>query len=830
MEGQAAISFVPGQKVALSPAEFEETQDERRTRVTDRDLVWPGRTETLQIVNPEAMAYRYDLTVTDLPPTLYMRRPPLGGAWQPQGGVLLQPGEEATFEVVFVPPAATDKMRTRTFSFVLTRFDPRRSADDGEIVQDLPLRWVTLPASGDLEIRASPTEVIIRPWRRAALFRVQMQNRSFLPPSVDLQIVRGTTKEALAKEPETVGTLSQSVPARTPGVWHCLLPAAPQRSSYLATVMGEARVAENTTHPLALPRPVLVRYVPWLRLGRDWAFLVGALLLLVWLVWGIPVQKRPIVRVSLAFAGLPTGQLPDESSLQDVKSQLVLLNDDDHPEEGAAPLLGVPKAGALEFELPPRWYGNRWPLGWNKSSLKPQHIQITLAPADGADGLFKKFSLSKAAPAEEAQPFPVASASAPWASALTLAIPHERGVIVQVRLGSLGALAGKDVRQIELSYDLNGKTTTQTEPVWKDHTGKFAPITLDLTDQVGPGEHPDFRVGGKLLGTVQSNEMDYEEVKRQDAPFPVTLTFPDTIPLTPDQIARRMSADKAAADKAAAVKAAADKAAADKAAAKAADKGTPKDTKTAADKTAADKTAGAKAAEAKAAKEKATQAARAARDSAAQAAAQKSAQEEAAHATAKNAQEEAAAAARAAHSPTSAYNYALRDDRQNGEQVATSAPLDIAVKAYLLADSDDIAGAQAALGQVSDNPDPAVKAMVLVARGVIEAKTNRAAGESDLKQAQVQNPANLLAYVAYADVRKDDAASNALTDAVNDLKSAENQAHTRTEKADINYHLAKLYLDKVSPDFARPFFKKSSQDPYLKQSQEYRNVAAQVPH
>ena len=67
-----------------------------------------------------------------------MRRPPTGGLWQPEGGVLLQPGEETVFEVVFAPPPPGDKPRPRTFSFVITGFDPRRANDPGEVFDGWP--------------------------------------------------------------------------------------------------------------------------------------------------------------------------------------------------------------------------------------------------------------------------------------------------------------------------------------------------------------------------------------------------------------------------------------------------------------------------------------------------------------------------------------------------------------------------------------------------------------------------------------------------------------------------------------------------------------------
>ena len=74
--GEASVSFTPGKP--LASADAEATPDSRRERITDRDIVWPGKVETIQISNPEPIAYRFDLTVTDLNPAFYIRRPPVG--------------------------------------------------------------------------------------------------------------------------------------------------------------------------------------------------------------------------------------------------------------------------------------------------------------------------------------------------------------------------------------------------------------------------------------------------------------------------------------------------------------------------------------------------------------------------------------------------------------------------------------------------------------------------------------------------------------------------------------------------------------------------------
>jgi len=530
--GEAAVSFTPGK--ALASADAEETPDSRQARITDRDLVWPGKVETLQVANPEPIAYRFDLTVTDLNPAFYIRRPPQGGAPQREGGILLQPGEEASFEVVFVPPPAGEKLRTRTFGFVLTCFDPRRSGDPGEIVQDLPLRWVGLPTESDLQITAVPPVIVTRPWRREARFAVRFTNKSFLPPNVGMTILRAPTKDALAREAETVGDIQQALAARTPGVWQCLLPPAARRGSYYATVRGAASAAGSVSTPLALPRPLLVRYVPWLRMGRDWALLLGTLVFLFWLIWGFPVRKTPVVRVSLNFGGLPPGQVPTDSQLKDLNAQMILLDEHGHDQEGQQPMPGVVIGGAYEFVGPPRWYGFRWPFGrshwWNSWSQQQQQFRVTVTAAEGDKSAFQRYDLN-AIQADGKPTYSASNSESPFGALVvpaTFTAPAVHGVLVNLQLTHLGALAGKELRKVTVKYTLDEQPQPpKTFDVRRDAAGGLRPITLDLTDAIPRGSAKPFTVRVIAEGLTSDLVQDIQ-VQRREKPLLIAVVFPDT--------------------------------------------------------------------------------------------------------------------------------------------------------------------------------------------------------------------------------------------------------------------------------------------------------------
>ena len=533
-EGEAQVAFQPGAK--LSTADDEEAPGERGKHITDRDLVWPGKTETIQISNPEPIALRFDLTVTDLDGAFYIRRPAVGGTPQREGGILLQPGEEAAFDVVFVPPPGGVKTRSKTFSFVLTCFDPRRSADPGEIVQDLPLRWVALPAPTDFQMTAVPPYIITRPWRRDARFAVKLINKSFLPPAVGLSILRAPTKDALDRGGESVGTVEQTLAARTAGTWQMALPPLPRRGSYYAAVRGTAQTADSHSVPLALPRPVVVRYKPWLQMGRDWLFLLGVLLFLLWLAWGVPVRKNPIVRVSLAFAGLDKGQIPTDSRLEDLTAQMILTDERGHDLEGQTPLPGVVLGSAFEFTAPPRWYGYRWifgsHIGWNGFSRVPQHFRITLAPAESEKEAFKRYDLNTLLP-DGAPAYNIETAKSPygaWVSPATYVVQSAHGVFVNLRLGALGALAGKTLSRVSVSYALDGEVQPpRTFQLLHDGTGHLRPLTLDLTDAVPLGTSKEFTVKVTTEG-LSSFDAQPLIVHRQDRPFTMSLAFPPSYP------------------------------------------------------------------------------------------------------------------------------------------------------------------------------------------------------------------------------------------------------------------------------------------------------------
>ena len=529
-DGQATFWFAQGVKAPPSQAEAEEAQDQRRDRITDQDLVWPGKVETLHFRNDEPIAVRADLTITDLDTTLYVRRPPVGGTWQPQGGVLLQPGEETDFEVVFLPPADPEKARPRTFSFALTRFDPRRANDPGEVFAEMNERWVPLPGNDALRLAAEPQEAIIRPWRRAAVFALELINRSELPPSVQIAVLRGPTKEALLDKGENVekaGTLAQSLPSRTGCTWYALLPPARTAGSYYATASGTARVAESTDYTLSLARPVFVRYVPWLRMGRDWVFLAFCFLVLIWAAWGIPIHEEPVLFVTLDFPG----------------SDLIPPRTYDHLQVNAVPATGAPipavehQGKVYTIKLPGQWAGYRWPFGWNGPSRVPQKYTIqAIVPNEDNKALYTGYALDRLRSSSNSNGYPLIEVDAikqetggkktargllePWTIRETFSVHPTKALRVKLKITNLGAAKGNS-ESVHIVGTMDGQEALNITPLLADlsrqpeYELKTAPDkrgTLVLTGNV-----PDS--GIKLL-TLE------KYLEPQETPYEISLSFP----------------------------------------------------------------------------------------------------------------------------------------------------------------------------------------------------------------------------------------------------------------------------------------------------------------
>ena len=377
-DGQAEVAFLPGKRAQIE-AETEETLDERRQNLTDSSLVWPGKTDTFNYQNDEPVDYRVSLTITDLEPSYYMRRPAIGGQWQQDQSVLLQPGQQTKFEVVFTQPPNVENAARRSFSYVLTLFDPRRANDQGEVVGDVPMRWVPLPKSSDLKIGANPPVVIARPWRRAALFNLEFLNRSQLPPSVSLNILRAENKAKLDAEPEQVATVSQSLPSLTPGVWRIIIPPPAARGSYLATISGTAKVADGKDYPLHLAKPVFVRYVPWLRAFKDWLVLLGSLFLLLLIIYGIPARRGPTVRLQVEKLSPPPKGVPGDIGLNAFP-----LNGEQEAKEGLP--MTRQSDGSFLVDMPPRLMGYRPFFGWNTKEPYRFHVRITRPSTPAYEG------------------------------------------------------------------------------------------------------------------------------------------------------------------------------------------------------------------------------------------------------------------------------------------------------------------------------------------------------------------------------------------------------------------------------------------------------------
>lgn len=498
VDGQTEFTYRPGQKAAPSQAEMEDAQDERRQKITDQDLVWPGKRETIYIRNEEPIAQRYQLSITDLPPAFYEIGPPTGGRVHPDGGVLLQPNEEASFEVIFQAAPPSQKSRPRTFNFVVTSYDPRRTDQAGDILDDMSMRWVDLPGPKDLVLSAKPTQITMRPWRRTALFKLNLQNTSYLPPSVQVDLVRGLNRDALASNPEKTGRLHQALPSRTSGSWDCLLPPSGYRNDYFISVAGKATVADKEQR-LELAEPIRVRYIPWLRIPKDWLFLFLGIFFLVWLIFGIPIPQSPVVRMKLAWPDNQTHALED---LKDGSSLKIAG-------ESGDPIHPTVDEGMLVFRLPRGWYGNRWPFGWTHND--PIKFSVRLVPVDANKAVYDSYNLDIVRSQSGSSDFklePSRGIFTGWQKEMTAVVGFKKGVRLNFYVEDLGAAKGK-ADKVEVKLTLGGEElpTPLSFPIRPGST--VLRENYDLPKQVG---------SPMLL-----------EVKAATAPYTLTTTAHETV-------------------------------------------------------------------------------------------------------------------------------------------------------------------------------------------------------------------------------------------------------------------------------------------------------------
>jgi len=113
----------------------------------------------------------------------------------------------------------------------------------------------------------------------------------------------------------------------------------------------------------------------------------------------------------------------------------------------------------------------------------------------------------------------------------TFTAPAVHGILVNLQMGHLGALAGKDLSKVSVRYALDGQEQPpRTFEIIHDTAGGLRPITLDLTDAVPLGGSKTFTVKVTADG-LSSYDVQEKQVQR-GKPLLITLAFPDSYPKT----------------------------------------------------------------------------------------------------------------------------------------------------------------------------------------------------------------------------------------------------------------------------------------------------------
>ena len=498
-----------------------ESAEDKSRRITNRDVIWPPRVDKRPFRNPLEIRARYVLSVINLDPIPY-NIVAIGGQPDNRGGVLLDPGQLVEWEIRFTPPQTAFK--PRNFTIDVTLFDISRANDPGESVLTAHMRWVPAPETANFTLANPSREVFIRPWRRHCAFPIRFANNSVLPAVVSIQLVRAQTlKELSSTEAEVVSEFSHSYAEQTKVEWSCKLPPLNQRVSYLATLRGKVRAAEQD-YKVELANPVKVTYLPPGKVWTDYLYGTIAILALIWIIWGIPVQKTPVVRLKLEF----TGKQPSADQLKKLRPTLTLL-ENEQPVPGTQLVTGVYKEahGYYEFILPSRWYG--YQFGWNIFSRKPQQYELDVVPSDDVKDSFSSYYLDKLSendkwltvnPAGDTSGADSAPLFRDWIINTKDIVMVRNGVPVRIYLKNINT-AGDNPATVDVTFSIAGKPS---EPVNLTIPPKHQYVDYDVSRLVGEGTSPLLMVSAKTDKAV-SEHTDSKTVQHSATPVEFHLSF-----------------------------------------------------------------------------------------------------------------------------------------------------------------------------------------------------------------------------------------------------------------------------------------------------------------
>jgi hypothetical protein len=222
-------------------------------------------------------------------------------------------------------------------------------------------------------------------------------------------------------------------------------------------------------------------------------------LILVWVAWGVPIEKRAKVIVTFQF---PERHLPAGGHIMDLKPELLLVD-----EQGAP--TNIPpiqpdtntslRANQVEFTMPAAWYGFRWATNhstwWNSWSRHPQNYQVLIvkpAPESPFDD-YDIDSASRYAIGSYSLVRSTGETVLPWDSWIETTafdVPKEKSALVIGRV-NWGGLEAQSISITSLTLTVTGlRKLTVPLVVPIQRSGSGSSFELDLTEYVPGGKKP----------------------------------------------------------------------------------------------------------------------------------------------------------------------------------------------------------------------------------------------------------------------------------------------------------------------------------------------------
>jgi len=483
----------------------------------DADVVWAGRDIIIPIANPGDVPKWYRVTVTDLGRSEYVIYSPDFGEVSENDLMRLDPGAQTEYTIQLQPDGSRRHTTPRVFHVYVSAFARESEQSQRSIIRHNRYEWVPDPAPEQMAVEMSPDAVDLRLWSKEARFNVAFTNGCYFPVSVALRLVKQDENEKPLpnEEPIVFEVPGMIAPhQRAEGEFRIPVSRKPFEPFAVQAVAETQVQGTNDVFDVPAEQPVSVRYVPFLKVWKDWALVGGIAAILCWVIWDVPMWwTTPILRVKLNFEGAKPGELPPNVTTEDLKIFLKPHTAHDLPlgtAEIALPpaekkgtraeyiLRGYPKRPLFCF----RW-NRRMPFRLRFDSKKLEAYNFESAKKGELDYSQRRLFRWE------------------WVTTMERTIPLRPRVAVRVNF-ALNAITQND-KEIRVIYIINGQEGPPK--VARVEGGKAEPLEFDLTKEVPEGQSCTLIFKAQGDPSNQTADRKLIGVERSVKPFNVTLDF-----------------------------------------------------------------------------------------------------------------------------------------------------------------------------------------------------------------------------------------------------------------------------------------------------------------